>query len=399
MLVRRDLRTKIRSLSQQTWATLRRKRQLTVEDADRFAVEHDIISPDIVNQVLDTLQSQHSHVYDLPGGEYVFEPKAADRAVRELNMQRRPLEIDELAQRSDVSSGTLLNYILRDERIVRIDRDKYGLRKWGLEEYQGIVGSIHRALEVMGGYGRLEDVADWVTQHYDVSWNSVMAYGSSHYDFVVSNGMVRVRKPDEPLDFTDYRELGVVGDCLEIDGHAALRVMIDPLLWRGSSHPIPRNWATRAGLRPGRKLSLENGNGPINLSWVGREPALGSLRSLAMENNWPRRGVAFLTLADDELRSAWKHCPPEPSEDPSEISRAMGCLFAFSEPSQGHPLAGGFWVLLGERLGLQPEHRVPGMILARLKSRREKIVEPYVESLERSLLISEARGLMIRVDV
>lgn len=399
LLIRRKLSTKLRSLSEQTWATLRRKRELTVEEADQFADWHGISSPDIVNQVLNDLQSRHSHVYALPGGVYVFEPKAADRAIRELKNQGRPLEIDELAQSADVSPATLLNYILHDERIVRTDRNKYGLSEWDHEEYDGIVNSIHQAIEAMGGYGRIEDVADWVTRRFDVSWNSVMTYAGSHYDFVASNGIVRVRKPDELPALTDHREPGVVGDCLEIAGYATLRVIIDPLLWRGSGLPIPRSWATRAGLHPGGRLSLQNGTGPINLSWVGIEPALGSLRSLAIENNWPQRGVVFLILAGDELKTTWRHYPPDPSDDPLVIARAMGCLFAFSEPSKGHPLGGDFWVILGERLGLQPEYRVPGMILARLKSRREKVMEPYVAALERSLLISESRGLTVQVNV
>lgn len=398
LLVQRNLKTTIKSLSEQIWATLRRDRKLTVEDADLFAHCHGITSPDIVNQVLDNLQSSHSHVYDLPGGKYVFEPKAADRAVRELNEQGHPLDIDRLAQSSNVSSGTLLNYILHDERIVRLDRNMYGLREWGSEEYDGIVSSIHKALEAMGGAGRLEDIAVWVTQRFNVSWNSVVSYANSHHDFIKSSGVVRARRPDEPLVFTDYREIGEVGDCLDIDGRPTLRVMIDSLVWRGSGHPIPRNWAMRAGLRPGRKLNLKAENGQIHLSWAGKEPTIGSLRSLALENSWPHRGVAYLILADGKLESTWKYHPSEPSTEALTIAQAMGCLFAFSEPSQGHPLGGDFWTLLGERLGLQPQYRVPGMILARLKTRREKVVEPYVEALENSLLISEARGLVVQVN-
>ena len=399
LLVRQDLRTKVRSLSEQTWAALRCNKKVTVEEADRFADWHGITSPDIVNQVLDNLQSKHAHVYDLPGGNYVFEPKAADRAVRELQTQGVPLNIEELSKRSGVSAGTLRNCVLSDERIVRLDRSMYGLREWGHEKYDGIVASIHRAIDVMGGHGQLEDIADWVTRHFNVSWNSVVAYASSHHGFLTSNGVVRVRKPDDPPAVADYRELGEVGDCLEIDGLPALRVKVDQSLWRGSGHRIPRNWAVRAGLSPGQKLNLENGTGAINLSWVGREPTLGSLRSLATENGWPQSGLAFIILAEDELRSIWRQYPPEPSEDPATIARAMGCLFAFAEPTQRHPLSGDFWMLLGERLGLQAHHRVPGTILARLKSRREKIVEPYVEALRESLLISEARGLVIQLNI
>ena len=399
LLLQKRLRADVESLRQQSWATLRRKRALTVEDADQFAEQHGITSPDIVNQVLDDLQSEHSNVYDLPCGKYVFEPRASDRAVRTLEERNRPVEIDQLARICGVSSGTLLNAISQDDRIVRLDRSSYGLRQWGAQEYNGIVGSIHKALELMGGSGPLEDVADWVTKHFDVSWNSVISYETSHHDFVTSKGVVRLRKPNEKQSLTDSRELGEVGDCLEMDGCPALRVMIDANLRRGSGRPVPRVWARKVGLFPGRKLSLGTGKSRINLSWVGNEPALGSLRAIASEEGWPQQGVGFLVPDGSELWTTWKHLPPDPLEEASAIARAMSSLFALPEPLQGHPLGGDFWMLLGERLGLQPRHRGPGMVLARLATRREKVVEPYVDALRQALLLSEAHGLVVKLDV
>ena len=398
LLVQQTLRTKINSLSSQSWATLRHRKMLTVENADEFADWHDITSPDIVNQVLADIQSEHPHVSHLSGGVYIYEPKASDRATRALEEQNSPLDLDQLAQICSVSPRTLLNYIKQDERLVRLDRNVYGLKKWGHHEYDGVVGSIHKALAAMGGTGHLEDIADWVTENFDVSWNSVISYACSHHDFITVNGNVRLRKPDELIDLIASRDLGEVGDCLEIDGYPTLRVAIDATLWRGSGSPVPRPWAIKLGLRPGQKLTFLAGKEHINLSWIGKEPALGSLRTIALENNWPRRGVAFLTLVESGVELTWKHYPPEPSEDVSSVARAMSRLFAFSEISQGHPLGGSFWVILGERLGLPPQYRVPGMVLARLRSRREKIVEPYVQALEHSFLLSEAHGLVVQVD-
>ena len=398
LLVQQNLRTKINSLSSQLWATLRRRKMFTVENADEFADWHDITSPDIVNQIFADIQSEHLHISHLSRGVYIYEPKASDRAIRALEEQNSPLDLDQLAQICAVSPGTLLNYINWDERLVRLDRNVYGLKKWGHQEYDGVVGSIRKALAAMGGSGHLEDIADWVTERFDVSWNSVMSYACSHHDFITEKGIVRLRKPDELIDIAVSRDLGEIGDCLEIDGCPTLRVVIDATMWRGSGRPVPRSWATKLGLRPGQKLTFLAGKEHINLSWVGKEPALGSLRTIALENNWPRRGVAFLTLVEDGIALTWRSYPPEPSEDASTIARAMSRLFAFSETSQGHPLGGNFWVILGERLGLPPQYRVPGMVLARLRSRREKIVEPYVQALEHSFLMSEAHGLVVQVD-
>lgn len=399
LLLQKRLRARIRSLCQQSWSVLRRKGVLTIDDADRLAAQHGVTSPDVVNEVLTHLQSEHSHVYSLPGGKYVLEPRAADRAVRALTEHGDPLALGQLARVCEVAPGTLLNAISNDSRIARLDRNTYGLKEWGHQEYDGIVGSIHKALELMDGIGPLEDVADWVTEHFDVSWNSVISYGHSHHDFVVSNGMLRLRNPSEEPALVDNRTLGEVGDCLVIGGYPTLRVMIDETMWRGSGRPVPRAWAREIGLRPGCRLMLGRGKGRINVSWVEKEPSLGSVRHLASENGWPQRGVAFLTLAEDDLRTSWKPFPPEPSTEPSTIVQAMGSLFALSVPLQEHPLDGGFWMHLGERLGLEHSYGVPGMVLARLSGRRERVVEPYVDALRQALLISEARGLVVQLDV
>ena len=133
-------------------------------------------------------------------------------------------------------------------------------------------GSIRKALAAMGGSGHLEDIADWVTERFDVSWNSVMSYACSHHDFITEKGIVRLRKPDELIDIAVSRDLGEIGDCLEIDGCPTLRVVIDATMWRGSGRPVPRSWATKLGLRPGQKLTFLAGKEHINLS-MGRKGA------------------------------------------------------------------------------------------------------------------------------
>lgn len=80
------------------------------------------------------------------------------------------------------------------------------------------------------------------------------------------------------------------------------------------------------------------------------------------------------------------------------IAAAIGTLFAFTPSAEGHPLAGSFWEALGTNLGLQATQRVPGVILARLASRREPFVAPYVDALKKALLVSEANGLRVQVD-
>ena len=293
LLLRAELKTKVENLCQKLWHSLRRRHTLTTEDADQFANRLGITSPDIVNKALERVQSEHPNVYAISGGEYIYQPKAADRAVRALQERGGPLVLDELAQTCRVSAESLLNAIGNDERIARLDRNSYGLTQWGSCEYDGIVGSIHKALAELGSNASLEGVADWVTERFEVEWGSVIGFATRHHDFVATNGKVRRRRDGEDPKCTDSRQLGEIGDCLEIDGHPALRVMIDDRLWRGSGRPVPRWWANRAGLSPGQKMHIGTGQNSALLSWVGTEPALGSLRSLASKNNWPQEGVGF----------------------------------------------------------------------------------------------------------
>ena len=305
----------------------------------------------------------------------------------------------DLAQRCRVSGGTLLNAIGNDDRLTRLDRNKYGLAQWGFHEYDGIVGAIHKALDELGDATPIDDVVEWVTERFDVEWNSVTNYATRHHAFVTSNGRVRRRGGNEEPTWTSSRQLGEVGSCLDMDGLPVLRVAIDANLWRGSGQPVPRSWADRVGLPPGQKMNIGTGQDRVALSWVGSEPAVGSLRAFASRNGWPDEGMGFLIFDGSTLKSTWRPLPPEPSEDASKAALAMDSFFALPDRSDVHPLGGAFWVALGARLGLQPLHRVPGMILARLEARREKVLDPYVDALRRSLLMSEARGLVIQIDI
>ena len=399
LLLRADLTQKAGSLRQKLWTSLQSKRVLTIDTADQCGERFGIQSPDVVNKILETIETEHNHVYVIPGGTYIYLPKAADRAVRALREQDSPLASSQLAQFCGVSQGTLLNAVGNDDRIVRLDRDRYGLTQWNFYEYDGIVGSIHKALEALGDMAPLDKVAEWVTEQFNVEWSSVISYATRHHDFVTSNGKVRRRRNDEGPDWTSSQELGEVGDCLYIDGCPALRVVINANLWRGSGQPVPRAWADKAGVNPGLKKNIGTGHDSVTVSWVGSEPALGSLRALGLKHGWPQEGIGFLILDGDTLVTSWRPSPPEPSKDASKAAIAMNSLFALPEHPNEHPLDGAFWTVLGARLGLEPLHQVPGLILPRLRSRREKIADPYVEALREALLISESRGLVVQIDI
>jgi len=344
LLVLSTFVNKLESLRQKFWNHLQQS-VLTIEQADELANTLGIHSPDIVNSVLTELQHRYSHLYNLSGGRYAYYPHAVDRAVMYLENEAQPMDVDSLAALCGVSSGGLLNAMSLDDRLVCVDRRTYGLRSWGFKEYEGVVGSIHQALEYFGGRAYLYDVADWITEHFNVSWSSVITYATSHRDFMIEDGMLRTRSSHEAVRGTIEKDIGAVGGCLIIDGHPALRVVIDSQLWRGSGRPIPRAWALKAGLNPGEKLVLGNNGRTLVISWIGNEPALGSMRNLALSDSWPEHGLGFIILADDKLVTVTTPPPPKPSTDANIIASAMNSLFAISHNNQGHPLSGFFGLL------------------------------------------------------
>ena len=116
--------------------------------------------------------------------------------------------LDDLAQRCRVSEGTLLNAIGDDERLARLDRNRYGLAQWGFHEYDGIVGAIHKALDELGDTAHVDDVVEWVTERFDVEWGFRTNYATRHHAFVTSNGRVRRRGGDEEPTWTELAAIG-----------------------------------------------------------------------------------------------------------------------------------------------------------------------------------------------
>ena len=78
------------NLSRKLWNSLRDGHALTIEKADQSASRFGITSPDVVNNVLERIQSEQPHVYTISGGKYIYMPKAADRAVQESKDKVKP---------------------------------------------------------------------------------------------------------------------------------------------------------------------------------------------------------------------------------------------------------------------------------------------------------------------
>jgi hypothetical protein len=296
---------------------------LTMPEANRLGRRAGVSSPQLIAEILSALQANHFHIYHLAGDRWAYKPQIKDRVVMFLEEAGRPLDIRVLADKCGVAPRPLVDKIKSEPRIVRVDRRTYGLREWGNTPYIGIVDAIHRMLEKSGGRARVADIIDKVAKKYSVSKDSVRQYARFHASFILENGLLHARHEEDVNTEPPGLDLGQVSGCLWINSQPALRMPINNRLWKGSGRGIPRAWAAEAGVKPGEKIFLVSIGCGITLSWLGKQPALGSLRKLAIQDRWPRKGFAFIILSATGLTVKHAPLPPEPSNDPKAVIEAI----------------------------------------------------------------------------
>jgi hypothetical protein len=210
----------------------------------------------------------------------------ADKADVLLGVLRRPATADELndliGEGHNVRS--VRNRLLDDDRFVRTDRFRLGLRRWGLEEYTGIVDEIEEEIERRGGEADIDDLVQTLTKQFDLRSSSVVSY-TTVPRFVVDKGRIHVRRTDEPFvpDKTLFDEAHAF---LLDEDRCSYRVRVDQDLLRGSGRPLPQGVGAWLGVLPGTRRQFRFRDADVLLiSWPESAllgPALGSLRRQAL---------------------------------------------------------------------------------------------------------------------
>lgn len=229
-------------------------------------------------------------------GEVVFTRTRAlnDRAAALLSVTGAPLSSQSILERigGDRSLGSLKNAMAADERIERVDRDSWGLREWGLARYQGIRALIREEVTRSGGHLPLEDLIERLTGRYTISANSVVSYASAA-PFEVHDGVVRLataeRKRKRP---EDTRRLYRRGESW------LYRIRVTKEHLRGSGSMAPVAVATALGLREGESRQLSSPLGVQTVSWLGPQPAFGTIRRFLIAADIETDTEVFLVLGN-----------------------------------------------------------------------------------------------------
>jgi len=216
------------------------------------------------------LRVVHDHVLDTKGG-------IAANALSWLQYLGHPETAMRLHELMGGGTGArhLGNCLSADPRFHRVASRKWALTEWGGETYHGIVAAMIREIGAADDPIPIGELQSNLSRQFGISKISVQMNANIHPRFVESDGMVRLRRPDEPYVVT--QKLEYTRDCFVIDGTWSLRVPVDHDVERGSGRQIPESFADHIGMAPDVTTYVSVGSMEVCLSW-GQRPNLGSIR-------------------------------------------------------------------------------------------------------------------------
>jgi hypothetical protein len=234
----------------------------------------------------------------IPDGEYVLTRvhSVGDRAAAMLSIVGSPMSAQDILDRFGVDRtlSSLKNAMSADDRIARVDRDKWALAEWGLESYSGIRAVLRDEVTREGGQSTLDALIERITNRYSVTASSVIAYASAP-PFEVRDGIVRFAARDRDVHKGPLRTRRLYRRT----DSWLYRVTVTKEHLRGSGSPAPVAIAAILGLQPGQTHELSSVLGPQTVSWAGNQPAFGTIRRFLIDGDVGTGSQVFLVVGDD----------------------------------------------------------------------------------------------------
>ncbi|MEU4100788.1 sigma factor-like helix-turn-helix DNA-binding protein [Streptomyces tanashiensis] len=231
-----------------------------------------------------------------------------DRAVAVLSLRGEPMSMEDVHDR--LADGTTINsmrnQIWTDERFVRLDRNLYGLRQWGGEEYLGIREMIAREIRQAGGEIEVNALVDAICGRFDVVPASVRTNLGAPEFTRTRRGWVGLAaeqpRDGEAAPYNPRRDVARTRRCfVGADGRWWYRFEVTGDHLRGSGAPVPSGWAAHLGAVPAcEPIPLRHDAGESVLQWR-TQPVLGSIRPLMEHIGATVGDQVFLNVTDGEL--------------------------------------------------------------------------------------------------
>ena len=115
------------------------------------------------------------------GNWLVWTGNVTDKAIRILEIWGRPATPEELVvaidEGRDVKSSR--NRFFEDERFMRVEINRVGLRAWGMEEYSSIAEEMDQELERRGGSADIKDLIETLVARFNLRENSVRFFANA----------------------------------------------------------------------------------------------------------------------------------------------------------------------------------------------------------------------------
>jgi hypothetical protein len=228
-----------------------------------------------------------------------------DRIVDILESAGEPLPIDAFEGVVErIGEKSLKSRMSAEERIVRTDREMYGLAEWGLEVYDGIVNLMKRSLERHGGVAHVDELITDITARFSVKASSIRTNAQSDAFVAIGAGRIRIRGADEEVDELDT-PTSASPRCVIIGGRWAFRVAIDERLLSGFSVQLPPGFGRALGVRRNDYGKVRAAGGlHLGVSRKGLNDSLGRLRPVAEQHALEQGDVLFVIAPgtdDDEV--------------------------------------------------------------------------------------------------
>lgn len=194
----------------------------------------------------------------------------------------KPLTVSELVKVANLKTTekSLLNSLSRAPQIIRVTKDKWGLKEWGYPEYKGIAEAMTQEIVKNKGAMSLKELSEILYVKFGIKPSSVYSY-SGVPRFIVEDGVIRLRKTKDPLDIS--QSLTMAKGTFRVGNKINYLIELDKNHLRGSGFAIPKSLALALGLEPGTNKVWRADNKEVRLYWSdsGLHPSAGSVKTIA----------------------------------------------------------------------------------------------------------------------
>ncbi|MCU1493418.1 MAG: hypothetical protein JWO62_1182 [Acidimicrobiaceae bacterium] len=178
------------------------------------------------------------------------------------------------------SINSLRNQLAVDDRFVRTGPGEWGLVEWNVDEYDGILAEIEKAIDAAGGRARTDDIVDQIVNRFGVSPSSVRAYASrSNFNrrdgYLTRNmegGGPRLRTVNPAASRRFFKDP---------TGTWWVRLDLSEYVLSGFSPAITVGASVYLGVQEGDTKDFTVKGHPVTINFNNGQPSMGSVGRLA----------------------------------------------------------------------------------------------------------------------